>query len=181
MTRTITTKTTPASSQISDELPLIAKVSRLFGGRITAMDKGIDHESAPAAGSDSPHTATAGSPNLTMRWASEGGRLQAAWAAAARESTEVCECQSEERPTIQTEYGEISMPRNRLVIDLSSKTGNGSQTAIGNSLHSFAGFSIKSLLFSAVFLVLFLQAKAQLQGWQHNGASSVSVEEVFVP
>ena len=95
MTRTITTKTTPpVSSQVSDELPLIEKVSRLFGGRITVMDKGIDHESAPAAGSDSPHTATAESSNLTMRWASEGGRLQAAWAASPRESAEVCECQS---------------------------------------------------------------------------------------
>jgi len=72
------------------------------------------------------------------------------------------------------------MPRN-LVIDRSPKIGNRFCTPIGKSLLAVAALSLKSLLLIAAFFVLFLEAKAQAQGWEHNEANFVSVDEVFLP
>ena len=62
------------------------------------------------------------------------------------------------------------MPRNNPAIDLGPKGGNRFHSPIGKSLLSFAAFSIKSLLLLAAFSVLFLEAKAQVQGWEHKVA-----------
>lgn len=54
-------------------------------------------------------------------------------------------------------------------------------TSVGKLLLSLAAFSVKSLLLFAVLFLLFLQAKAQVQGWRHNEATSVSVDDVLLP
>jgi hypothetical protein len=72
------------------------------------------------------------------------------------------------------------MSRNSPVVVVNPQTGDRPCTNPRRSLHSFAAFSVKALLLFAAFFVLFLQAKAQVQGWKGQGASCVSAEDVLL-
>jgi len=52
---------------------------------------------------------------------------------------------------------------------------------LGRSLLSFAALSLKSLLLFTALFVLFLQARAQVQGWEHTGGNLVSLRKFFHP
>ncbi len=73
------------------------------------------------------------------------------------------------------------MSRNSAVIGVSPQIGNRRFTTLDKALRSLTAFSIKSLLLFAAFLVLFLEAKAQVQGWEHKQATVGSIDGVLLP